>query len=101
MAEEYVSYDKYRADLADFRADMARFREETRTNIQELRIELHKAVSTQTKSQLAPITIGECIPRDAIGSDASAQTGQPMGRVGGRLATGFGSSSSPPCHRFI
>ena len=25
MAEDYVSYDKYRADLADFRADMSRY----------------------------------------------------------------------------
>ena len=33
MAEEYVSYDKYRADLADFRADMAAFREELRGEV--------------------------------------------------------------------
>ena len=37
MAEEYVSYDKYRADLADFRADIARFREETRGDISGMR----------------------------------------------------------------
>jgi len=41
MAEpEYVSYDKYRADLADFRADMSRFREEMRTDMAEMRTEV-------------------------------------------------------------
>jgi hypothetical protein len=41
MAEEdYVSYDKYRADLADFRADLARFREEVRGELAAIRTEL-------------------------------------------------------------
>ena len=38
--EEYVSYDKYRADLADFRADMARFREEVRAELGGIRAEI-------------------------------------------------------------
>jgi phage-related minor tail protein len=37
--EEYVSYDRYCADLADFRADMARFREEVRGELANLRID--------------------------------------------------------------
>ena len=40
--EEYVSYDKYRADLADFRADMARFREEMRGGLATLRTEMYR-----------------------------------------------------------
>ena len=37
MAEEYVSYDKYCADLADFRSDMASFREEVRGELSGVR----------------------------------------------------------------
>jgi hypothetical protein len=41
MAEEdFVSYDQYRADLADFRADMARFREDVRTELAAMRVEM-------------------------------------------------------------
>jgi hypothetical protein len=41
MAEEqYVTYDKYRADLADFRSDMARFREEIRSDLSGMKIEI-------------------------------------------------------------
>lgn len=40
MAEDFVTYDKYRADLADFRADMAAFREEVRGALQGMRLEL-------------------------------------------------------------
>ena len=48
MAEpEYVSYDKYRADLADFRADMSRyqaemasFREEVRASLSETHVRM-------------------------------------------------------------
>ncbi len=36
MAEDFVPYDQYRADLADFRADMARFREEVRGDLSEM-----------------------------------------------------------------
>ena len=52
MAESSSSYDKYRADLADFRADMSRyeanmaqFREELRTDMQELRTELRTGMA--------------------------------------------------------
>lgn len=38
--EEFVSYDKYRADLADFRSDMARFREEVRGELSSLRVDM-------------------------------------------------------------
>ncbi len=38
--QEYVTYDKYRADLADFRADMARFREEIRVDLANLELRL-------------------------------------------------------------
>lgn len=40
MAEEFVTYDKYRADLADFRSDMARFREEVRGELATMRVEM-------------------------------------------------------------
>jgi hypothetical protein len=46
MAEEqYVTYDKYRADLADFRSDMARFREEIRVEIANTRGDLRTEMS--------------------------------------------------------
>ena len=45
MAEEYVSYDQYRADLADFRADMARFREELRGDLASMRVEMHQQIT--------------------------------------------------------
>ncbi|ETW95749.1 MAG: hypothetical protein ETSY1_29365 [Candidatus Entotheonella factor] len=35
--EEYVNYDKYRADLSDFRAAMANFREEVRGEVSGMR----------------------------------------------------------------
>jgi hypothetical protein len=44
--EEYVSYDKYRADLADFRADMARFREEVRGELGSLRLDMTRGMSS-------------------------------------------------------
>ena len=47
MAEpDYVSYDKYRADLADFRSDMARFREEVRADLAGLRQELSSDIAS-------------------------------------------------------
>jgi hypothetical protein len=49
MAEEFVSYDKYRADLADFRSDMARFREEVRSDLASMRVEMHQQITSQTK----------------------------------------------------
>jgi hypothetical protein len=69
MAEhpDYVPFDLYRADLADFRADLARFREEVRgdlaamrvelksdihavdSKVEGLRAELHKEIASQTR----------------------------------------------------
>ena len=64
MAEEYVSYDKYRADLADFRADMSQFREEVRKDLgdmrkdlSDLRVEMHKGFADQTKWTLGAIVV--------------------------------------------
>jgi hypothetical protein len=60
VAEEYVPFDLYRANLADFRADLARFREELRvemhrefsqvhTEVAGLRGEMYQAITAQTK----------------------------------------------------
>ncbi len=40
MAEEHVTYDKYRADLADFRADMSRYQAEMSSFREEVRGEM-------------------------------------------------------------
>ena len=37
MAEDFVSYDKYRADFSDFRSDFSRFREEIRVGLANFR----------------------------------------------------------------
>ncbi len=38
--EQYVTYDKYRADLADFRGAMAQFREEVRGSLNNIDVKL-------------------------------------------------------------
>jgi hypothetical protein len=61
MAEEqYVTYDKYRADLADFRSDMARFREEIRTEITNFRAEIKTDIvnlRTEMKTDIANVRV--------------------------------------------
>jgi hypothetical protein len=56
MAEDFITHDQYRADVADFRSDMARFREGVRADlgqirgeVKDLRVELYKATWDQTK----------------------------------------------------
>lgn len=65
MVEEYVSYDKYCADLADFRADMSRyqaemagFREETRQAINDMRVDMVDRFASQTKWMIGLVLTG-------------------------------------------